>query len=145
MLFRSRARTVVVERYAVNPNERVVEAETLFGCDADVAEARGDFDLIARGVALDGYPHSIEVGVIEVPQPGIFDREGDDDGFAVEFGLYRFGCGLNSVRIERFEGHAAEVVAFRGEVDFGLGFGPFGRYGPGVDQEIGRASCRERV
>lgn len=39
--------------------------------------------------------------------------------------------GLNSVRIERFEGHAAEVVAFRDEVDFGLGFGPFGRYGPG--------------
>lgn len=128
----------------MNPNERVVEAETLFGCDADVAEARGDFDLIARGVALDGYPHSIEVGVIEVPQSGIFDREGDDDGFAVEFGLYRFGCGLNSVRIERFEGHAAEVVAFRDEVDFGLGFGPFGRYGPRVDQDSRRAQIQRR-
>jgi len=82
--------------------------------------------------------------VIEVPQSGIFDREGDDDGFAVEFGLYRFGCGLNSVRIERFEGHAAEVVAFRDEVDFGLGFGPFGRYGPRVDQDSRRAQIQRR-
>ena len=35
----ARTRTVVVERYAVNSNERVVEAETLFGCDTDAAEA----------------------------------------------------------------------------------------------------------
>ena len=57
----------------------------MLGRDADVSEAGGEDSLVMGVVVFDRNLNLIQIGVRKTPEPGFFDREGEDDRLAVRF------------------------------------------------------------
>ena len=113
---------VVVERHAMNRNALAVDRKAARRGYLNVPEPRAYRHAVRYGLFADAGRYPVERRRGGAPQLRIGDREGDDDGSAVETGFLPFGEDFASVRGRDVERQHAGAFARRGEIYLRLAF-----------------------
>lgn len=118
---------VVGQRKPPHENPLAVDRKASVRRDRHAAEARFETHFVARRTLFHAHPDRIERRVGEAPEPGILQREGHRNGFAVGFYPLFPAEGRRAVGCEKFRGQAACGSGGSGQMHLQLALHAVGR------------------